>query len=187
MFAEVHPYLDEPRFGGTTDDGVPIVLRDTPPGCNWGFYSEEEPRMHLQVLRGPFACKVWFESEGKWVIERSKDAPAKLFNVLRQTLEQHPLIASRIRAEWVHQIYTKAWLQLRVSGDRAILTAYPGTHHAFERVIDLSAHARPSLFVNSDQDVDIDEETVSLVIGARRPEHEWVMVNLADVLWEDVK
>lgn len=142
--------------------------------------------MHLQTMRGADPYKVWLETRGAWSIEKCGTVPAKIFNGLRKKLEGEPQVAGRVRAEWVHHMMVKGWLGLRVSGHDAVVTAYPGAPHAFERCIDLRKHARPALYAEGPQDVILDDETAALVIGARFPEHARVLVNLADVLWQSL-
>lgn len=161
---------------------MPVLVRKVS-GFDWGFYSSEEPRMHLQTLRNPKASyKVWLESSGRFVVEPDGKVPAKVLEALKRRLAE-PRAAWRVRAEWVNQMIVKDWLRFQREGSIVTLTAYPGTPHAFRREIDLSKHASPRRFADP-RDVLLDAETASLVIGARRPEDEWVLVNLADVLWE---
>jgi hypothetical protein len=173
-----------PSGHGIPEQALPVLIRSMPAGFNWGFYSSEEPRMHLQTLPGAEPHKIWLETQGRWSIDKCGKVPTKIFNALKRTLEAEPLLAWRVRAEWVRQMMAKHWLELRVSGHEAMVTAYPRTPHAFERAIDLREHARPALYANGTKDVRLDEETASLMIGSSRPEHSRVLVNLADVLWE---
>lgn len=163
---------------------MPVLLRNTPQGYDWGFYSREEPRMHLQTMRGaPAAYKLWLEHQGSRVIEKAGEIPAKIFNAVKSALETDDMLAWRVRAEWVHQMLVKGWLRLHLEGTCAVITAYPDTPHQFQRRVQLADHARPSLFVDPPQDVRFDDETASLMIGARHPEYQRVLVDLAEILW----
>jgi hypothetical protein len=163
---------------------VPVLVRNTPPGYDWAFYSREEPRMHLQTTPDAKTdCKVWLEAQGQWSIEKSGDVPSRVFNALRSALETQPQLAWRVRAQWVRQMILKGWLTLSMDRNGARLISYPGMPHSFERPVDLSRQA-PSSWLKSPQDAVLDPETASLTIGAGRPEHERVLVDLADLLWE---
>src|SRR5208337_3051637 len=61
-----------------------VILRDVPPGYNWGWFSREDPRMHLQTLdRKNFGLhKVWLEQKGKRVVLPEGTVPARVLKVL---------------------------------------------------------------------------------------------------------
>lgn len=139
--------------------------------------------MHLPTLTGTEPYKLWLETRGRWSIEKCGKVPAKVFNALKGKLETEPLLAWRVRAEWVRQTMAKHWLELRVGEHEALVMAYPRAPHAFERAIDLREHARPSLYANATKSVRLDDETAFLMVGLSFPEHEPVLVNIADVLW----
>jgi hypothetical protein len=90
-----------PSGHGISEHVLPVLIRNTPAGFNWGFYSAEEPRMHLQTLPGAEPHKVWLETQGRWSIDKCGKVPAKVFNSLKRKLETEPLLAWRVRAEWV--------------------------------------------------------------------------------------
>jgi hypothetical protein len=161
---------------------VPVLARNIPRGFDWGFYSAEEPRMHLQTLPGsPAQYKVWLEVGGQRTFAADGRVPAKVLNALRSALAQDRL-AWKVRARWVRQMIEKRWLRLDLLGDVARLVAYPGTHHEFTREIDLRKHASPVRYA-SPGDVRLDAETAALVLDAQRGDDEWVLVDLADELW----
>ena len=56
---------------------MPIVLRNVPSGCTWGWYSREDPRMHLQTLDETHQYKIWLESKGRRVVEPVGKIPAR--------------------------------------------------------------------------------------------------------------
>ena len=69
---------------------MPVILRNVPAGYNWGWYSREDPRMHLQVVDDAhkgLGYRVWLEARGKRVFEPEGDIPAKVLKKL------HPLAA----------------------------------------------------------------------------------------------
>src|SRR5438128_8817879 len=56
------------------------ILRDVPPGYHWGWFSREDPRMHLQTVDEQHRSeyKVWLETKGKRVFEPATAMPAKI-------------------------------------------------------------------------------------------------------------
>ena len=140
--------------------------------------------MHLQTL--PSAAgrhKVWLEEGGRRVFEPDGKIPAKVRNALHEKLTSDEGLAWNVRARWVRMMIEKQWLKLELRSDTARLVAYPGTPHAFVREIDLRKHASPSRYATA-ADVKHHAETAALVLDAQRGEDEWVLINLADVLWQ---
>src|SRR5262245_4077962 len=115
---------------------MPVVLEDVPPGFDWGWYSREDPRMHLQVVdrrHKRLKYKVWLESKGKRVIEPVGDIPAKIFKTLHaEIIKARPTI----EVEWVHLMIEQGWLTYRLHGTLMVLIAYPNTPNHFERELD---------------------------------------------------
>src|SRR4051812_3493036 len=77
---------------------MPAILRNVPPGYDWGWFSREDPRMHLQTVdeRHKNDYKVWLESTGRRIVELATEVPSKVFKALqaaiaskRQTIEDH--------------------------------------------------------------------------------------------------
>lgn len=139
--------------------------------------------MHIQTTpSAEVTCKIWLEKEGRWSIEKSGDVPTRVFKVVKEALKTEPGLAWRIRAQWVRQMIVKDWLAVRLASNHAKVVAYPRTNHEFTRDMDLSKHA-PATFYASPDAVRLDPETASLALGVRRPEHEWVLIDLANTLW----
>ena len=64
---------------------MPILVRNTPPGYDWAFYSREEPRMRQQTtLAAKTPCKVWLEAQGRWLIEASGELKLGLHRAARR-------------------------------------------------------------------------------------------------------
>jgi hypothetical protein len=140
--------------------------------------------MHLQtMLDAKSDCKVWLEAEGRWSIEERGDVPPRLFNALRSALDTQPQLAWRVRAHWARQMILNGWLTLSIDRAGARLIAYPEMPQRFERPLDLGTHA-PSSWFKSPEEVVLDAETASVTIGAGRSEHERILVDLADLLWD---
>jgi hypothetical protein len=139
--------------------------------------------MHIQTTPGAeTTCKIWLEEKGVWSISKSGDVPTKVFRVVEEALQTDPGLAWRIRAQWVRQMIVKDWLAVRLAGNQAKLVAYPGTNHEFTRDVDVSKHAPVSFYASPD-DISLDPETASLALGVRRPEHERVLIDVANTLW----
>ena len=109
------------KIARTTDQAtatrceMAVVLRGSPPGFDWGWFSREDPRMHLQVLdeeHCQFGYKVWLERKGKRIVEPAGKIPAKILKKLE------PKIAAAratIESKWTNFMIRKGWLKLRVS------------------------------------------------------------------------
>src|SRR5205823_6754388 len=57
---------------------MPAILEDVPPGYDWGWYSREDPRMHLQVVdrqHKGFKYKVWLEARGRRIFTPANSIP----------------------------------------------------------------------------------------------------------------
>jgi hypothetical protein len=122
----------------TTADRItagPHVLT-APSGTKWGFYSREDPRMHLQELQKKHvhpAHRVWLERGGRRTFEPD-DMPARLRNVLFDAVKKYQ---HHVEAQWVRLMIQKDWLTFRYQNGLLSLDAYPGTHHAFSRTINM--------------------------------------------------
>src|SRR5262245_41133279 len=63
---------------------MPNIIRDVPPGHNWGWYSREDPRMHIQSTDGLHDYKVWLETRGQRGFEPEGKIPAKILKALQK-------------------------------------------------------------------------------------------------------
>lgn len=53
-------------------EAMAVIVRNVPPSYSWGWYSREDPRMHLQAVDSQhrkLGYKVWLENKGKRVVE----------------------------------------------------------------------------------------------------------------------
>jgi hypothetical protein len=113
------------------------ILRDTPPGCDWGWFSRDDQRMHLQTFdkkHGDSGCKVWLENKGRRVIEPEPGIPAKVLRVLQAVIHKHRV---RIDREWAAFMIKRGWLEAHLAGPTSTLSTYPRSPHRFERTIGL--------------------------------------------------
>ncbi len=114
-----------------------ILLRDVPATYDWGWFSREDPRMHLQAvdrLHWNKGYKIWLERDGRRVIEPEPGIPAKVWKALRRRILEE---RGMIEAFWISHMMQKGWLELEVLNPIVVLTAYPRFPHRFVRTLDL--------------------------------------------------
>ena len=126
----------------TRIEAMAVILRGTA-NRNWGWFSREDERLHLQTvdkdaMRGPKKAKVWLENKGRRIFEIA--APGDLTSKEWKKLEtavsgKRDLIESR----WTAFMVEHHWLAATIEESAVTLTAYPGTHNRFTRTIDLVA------------------------------------------------
>ena len=101
-----------------------IIVQDVPPGINWGWYSREDPRMHLQIVdskkMGDF--KVWLEKEGKRVFEPVGKIPAKIRTRLEVEVNKR---RRNVEGRWTNLMIKLKWLTYTMRGSEVTLSAYP--------------------------------------------------------------
>ncbi|MBI3411938.1 MAG: hypothetical protein HY040_26710 [Planctomycetes bacterium] len=162
-----------------------VILRDVPPTYDWGWFSREDQRMHLQSVDKDhwfFHYKVWLEEKGRKVIEPELGIPAKVLSVLKKEIQVQ---RGRIEAYWIAFMIKNGWLRCHLRNGLIILRAYPNTPNHFERSIKLS-----EIIPNEEvarkvtpQDVVLNEEFAMLEIFPRREESSRVHERLEDLLW----
>jgi hypothetical protein len=162
-----------------------VIIRDTPPTYDWGWFSREDPRMHLQTVdkdHRHLHYKVWLERRGRRVIEPEPGIPAKVLKALRPVIVRE---RERIDALWASFMIKNGWLKARLDGSMISLFAYPKTPNHFERAIALSeliANASVAETV-SPADIALNEEFAFLEIFPHREEGKRVHEPLDKVLW----
>lgn len=114
---------------------MPTILRDKPPGHDWGWFSREDQRMHLQSVDRQHHYKVWLEADGKRVFEPVGKIPSKVLKSLREAVVERRV---KIEDNWVDLMLDRGWLELHVSLPQITLIAYPDVPGRFTRKIDLS-------------------------------------------------
>jgi hypothetical protein len=163
-----------------------VILRDKPPTYNWGWFSREDPRMHLQVVDKEhhyLHYKVWLEANGRKVFEAEPGIPAKVLKVLHAEVAKQ---RERIEAYWIAFMIKNGWLRCRYKNGFIMLHAYPNTPNHFERSIALSdviPNEEVAMKVTA-QDVVLNEEFAMLEIFPRREEGHRVHERLEDILWQ---
>ena len=115
---------------------MPAILEDVPPGYDWGWYSREDPRMHLQVVdrqHKGFKYKVWLEARGRRVFTPANSIPTKVLKRLEAEVTRR---RGSIEAEWAHLMIEQNWLTYTLRG--TLLT--------ISRAVQQTAQAQPKKF-----------------------------------------
>jgi hypothetical protein len=162
---------------------VPVVIRSIPSGYDWGWYSREDPRMHVQTLDGPESYKVWLEEKGKRVFQPVGKIPRKVLNPL-----QAKLIDQRqfIEGKWARFMLDQGWLDLHVALPHLTLVAYPQHPGKFTRKIDLRTWFPAEQLGTLRPDIiKLDREMAALRVWSDRSEEQVPYdVRLATLLWQ---
>jgi hypothetical protein len=162
-----------------------VILGNTPPTYHWGWYSREDPRMHLQTVDRTHLKshdKVWLENKGRRVIEPEPGIPAKVAKTLTAAIIQE---RERIEIEWAYFMIKSGWLKVKMVGTAITLFAYPNTPNHFERTIDLlelipnESSARKV----TPKQVTLNEEFAFLEIFPEKQEGKRIHEPLPKVLW----
>lgn len=146
-----------------------VVLRNVA-NHNWGWFSREDPRMHLQTVEddarsGPNSAKVWLEDRGRRICET---ASGKVD--LKKLQAKVKTERKNIEARWIDFMIKNGWLTVTLNGSVARLTVYPGSHYQFTRDIDLrdefpGAYKGQRSWELNPPNVDLDSEHAALAVG----------------------
>lgn len=166
-------------------NAMPVILRDVPPGHDWGWYSREDPRMHLQTVdrehRNQY--KVWLERKGNRVFEPAGQIPARVLKSLKATASSK---RRHIEGRWASFMIENGWLQLHVALPHVSITAYPSTPNKFTRKVNLQDWFRPETYSQiKPVDVFLNEELGTLSVFKNRPEDLRHDFDLVPILWLD--
>ena len=160
-------------------------------GHNWGWFSREDQRMHIQTVEddareGPNKAKAWLENRGRRTFERA--VVGKLDGKDWKKLE------AKVRAErnvlescWVHFMISNKWLNADLNGSVVTITAYSSKHNNFTRTIDLR-RIYPGAYPRWDTTpptVDFDEEHGLLRVGTEENADHRNHVELSEFLFID--
>ena len=116
-----------------------VVLRNVA-DHNWGWFSREDPRMHLQTVdpqaqKERTEAKVWLEAKGQRTFELAEgDISGPNLKKLRAKVTAD---RQYIETLWVGFMIENGWLKAEIAESVVTLTAYPGQHNAFTRKINL--------------------------------------------------
>ena len=137
---------------GRTKKPVAVILKNVPPGYDWGSYSREDPRMHLQTVddKHKRLYKVWLERNGKRAFEPAiSKADGQIDAIPKKILDRlEKAVAakrSHVEARWVSLMIAQQWIRLNVSGSLITLTVYANYPTRFTRTVDL-AQVFPGLY-----------------------------------------
>ena len=163
---------------------MPTIIRDTPPGYDWGWYSREEPRMHLQSTDEEHRFKVWMEDRGRRVFQPEAKIPAKVLKPLQKQVATHRQF---IEDRWVRLMLHKDWIEAHLTVPCVVLNMYPNTPSRFSRTIDLTVEfpgAREEIMQLTPRDIRLSKEKGSLEIWSQLPEADRMDMRLSPVIWE---
>jgi hypothetical protein len=183
------PKLEKARAGGTVVSErkprpfMPVFLRGVPTGHNWGWYSREDPRMHVQSVERKYDYRIWLENRGQKVFEPEGKIPARVLKALREAVTAKRQL---IDDNWVALMLDKDWIALHIALPKLTLVAYPNTPTKFTRVIDLSTWLNPKLLASLAPDIiELNREMAALRLWTNRPDEQAYDVRLSRLLWTD--
>jgi len=147
---------------------MPAIIRNIPPGHHWGWYSREDPRMHLQSVDQKRDYKVWLEEHGTRVFLPVGQIPAKVLKSLKSVVAERRRL---IEDNWVALMLDLGWLDLHVALPDVTLVVYPNTPNKFTRKINLLDWITPQQVDTLRPDnITLDREMVALRLWADRPD-----------------
>lgn len=160
-----------------------IVIKDVPPGHNWGWFSREDPRMHIQTVDKAHMnrYKIWLEERGRRVFQVDKQFPPTIETQLRAEVEAR---RAEIDAAWISHMINKRWITLAVANGVVMLRVYPGTAHEFTRQIDLHHHVPRHAANVTTADVELSQDPVAVVVWPHKPPEQQEHIDLTDVVFE---
>lgn len=160
-----------------------VILRDVPAGFNWGWFSREDPRMHLQTLdRTHFGLyKVWLEHRGRRVVEPDGGVPAKVKKVLTAEIARK---RRHIEGRWTNFMIDNGWIELHIDLPEVVVTAYPHLPTKITRRVNLQQWFTPETYAEIEpSDVFLNRELPALSVFKNRPEDLRHDFYLPDILW----
>ena len=165
------------------ENEMAIVINGVPTGHNWGWFSREDPRMHLQTVDKAHLnrYKVWLEERGRRVFQVEKALPPDVETQLRAEVDAR---RTEIDAAWISHMINKGWITVTVAKGVVMLRVYPGTAHEFTRQIDLHQHVPRHADAIGPADVELSQDPVAVVIWPRKPAEQQEHIDLTDVVFE---
>ncbi len=171
-----------------------VILRDVPKGFSWGWFSREDPRMHIQTVdkKNLNLYKVWLEKNGKRVFEPAKPIPAKIIKKLEEEVTTK---RSHVEGRWTNMMIKYNWLTYSVKGSIIILTGYPAFPGSkFTRTVDLADYFQgiydPSTRITpkervKPEEVVLNDEMAAIEIWPQKDESSREHIFLPPILWQD--
>jgi len=175
-----------------------VLIRDVA-GHNWGWFSKEDQRMHIQTvergsLEGPTRVKVWLENRGKRTFQIAEGNLSGLdAKKLKAKVEE---VRGQLQDLWTFFMVNHDWLKAELRGSVITLIAYPDSHNGFERTIDLrerfpGAYRHPGLLYDqpgwevNPPDVDFDKTLGLLTVGHAKNLDDRNHILVSDILFTD--
>lgn len=168
----------------TRDRAMPVIVRNTPPGYNWGWYSTEEPRLHLQTVDQQHrnAFKIWLEQRGRRICEAADKIPSKVFKAVQAAVARNRMT---IEDHWVSFAIRQQWMRAHLAAPFVTVVVYPNTPSAFTRNIDLRPHLlEREIQALRPEDVTLSPEMASLQIWPSLPEDLRQDIRLSREIWQ---
>jgi len=142
-------------------EAMAVVLRNVIEH-DWGFFSREDQRMHLQTVdegsrEGQKKAKVWLEERGRKICESAdgkvtgadlrkqergrkicESADGKVTGAdLRKLQAKIEAEREHIEVMWISFMLKNDWITAKLKDSDIVLTAYPKSHNRYERVVNL--------------------------------------------------
>lgn len=168
--------------------GMAVKIRNVA-GHNWGWFSNEEQRMHIQTLeagfrKGPGMIKVWLESNGKRTFELAHGSlSAKDLKTLKSRVEA---VRDTLEALWIDFMLQHDWIRATLSGRILTVTAYPQSNTQITRTVDLSTRI-PGAYPHWDHHpifLDFDLSTGMIQVGPHKDMDDRYSLPLEGLLWK---
>jgi hypothetical protein len=171
-----------------------VILRGVPKGFDWGWYSREDPRMHLQIVdsKNLDRYKVWLEKSGKRVFESVGKIPSKTLKGLEAEVKA---LRRHIEGRWTNLMIENGWLRFSMRGRNVTLTAYPAFPGArFTRTFDIADYF-PARYDPTSQikdktpikpdDLVLNDQMAAIEVWPQKEESLRHHIFLPPILWKD--
>ncbi|MBI1832499.1 MAG: hypothetical protein HYR84_13740 [Planctomycetes bacterium] len=171
-----------------------VILRGVPKGFDWGWYSREDPRMHLQIVdsRNPGRYKVWLERDGNRVFEPVGKIAGKILKVLEAEVKN---LRRYVESRWTNLMIENDWLAIRMRGREVTVIAYPAFPGArFTRTFDIAdyfpARYNPDSLITDKtpikfDDLGLNKDMAAIEVFKQKDESLRHHIFLPTILWKD--
>lgn len=173
--------------------GEPMIVLRNVAGHDWGFFTREDPRMHIQTMeegarKGPKSAKVWLERDGARIFEATGPLSGKQLKNLEEAVADE---RTNIETKWINMMIKNQWLTTRRVDSIVTLTAYP-THNSFKRMLDLRKEF-PAMYseevvrpwTEAPPRVALDDQYASLLVGDEPDPDDRVRIDLTEHIFVD--
>ena len=164
------------RFQDKT--AMSVEIRDAPPTYDWGWYSREDPRMHVQTVdqkHQKLHYKVWLEERGARIFKPDGSIPAPILKELLKAVRKE---GGQVELDWTYFMLNNDWLSLYLEPDQRhiVVTAYPNTSGKFQRRVDALDHF-PGIGPLKKEDIALCKEEGTIKFKGR------LDIDLSSILW----